>query len=61
MEENKHNLPEENFPQPEEMLPEEQPFFTELTCSSCLRSLRKNPRPTKNLLRKNCFLQCSSC
>ena len=31
MEENKHNLPEENFPQPEEMLPEEQPFFTELT------------------------------
>ena len=31
MEENKHNLPEENFPQPEEMLPEEQPVFTELT------------------------------
>ena len=23
MEENKHNLPEENFPQPEELLPEE--------------------------------------
>ena len=31
MEENKHNLPEENFPQPEEMLPEEQPVITELT------------------------------
>lgn len=31
MEENKHILPEEPAPQPEEMLPEEQPVFTELT------------------------------
>ena len=31
MEENKHILPEETIPQPEEMLPEEQPHFTELT------------------------------